>query len=90
MSDKAKLVIIEGSETYSRLGTLTVEAYEHVLQTRPALNDGLGNCWVVAAAAHGAAQFLGIKSRLCGGRVRDPDKGRVPIWRRLPLLVRPG
>ena len=74
MSDKAKLVIVEGSQTYLRLGTLTVEAYEHVLQTRPELSDGRGNCWVVAAAAHGAAQFLGIKSRLCGGRVRDPGK----------------
>ena len=56
------------SETLEALAVLTTKAYQHILDGHPRLHDGVGNCWIVAACAHGVAQALGLCSKLYGGQ----------------------
>ena len=56
------------SETLEVLAGLTTKAYQHILDGDPGLHDGVGNCWIVAACAHGVAQALGLCSKLYGGQ----------------------
>ncbi len=80
-----QVAITEGCEAYAdketleQLASLTADAYQHVLNRDPKLNDGVGNCWVVAACAHGVAQALGLRSALFGGQVfGDDGKPKFP------------
>ncbi len=57
------------SETLEVLAGLTTKAYQHILDGDPGLHDGVGNCWIVAACAHGVAQALGLCSKIYGGQV---------------------
>ena len=74
-----QVAITEGCEAYAdqeileQLASLTADAYRHVLDRAPALHDGKGNCWVVAACAHGVAQALELRSALFGGQVFGED-----------------
>src|SRR5262245_2337620 len=76
MTPEVKVHITEGNEAYTELAELTAHAYHRHLDTNPDyLLDGKGNCWVVAASAHGVAQALGFRSSLWGGRVRNIKTG---------------
>ena len=73
---KLAITIVEGNEAYSFLADRTAHYYGEMLADHPELDsDGMGNCWVVAAVAHGVAQALGHKAQLCGGRVYNADTG---------------
>ena len=40
---------------------LTAWGYAMLVRDNVELRDGMGNCWIVAALAHGAARSLGLK-----------------------------
>ena len=76
MTEGVQVHLTKGNETYTQLAELTAHAYRCHLDFDPDyLLDGKGNCWVVAACAHGVAQALGFKASLWGGRVRSIQTG---------------
>lgn len=68
--------IVDGCERHltqgqlDRLARITAAGYESLLDGNVRFRyDGLGNCWLVAAVAHGAAMATGLPSKMYGGQV---------------------
>jgi hypothetical protein len=69
-----RTVIIEGNEGYRELARLTAWGYRFLLESDRTLRDGQGNCWLVAAIAHGVARALNLRPGLYGGQVFNTER----------------
>jgi hypothetical protein len=74
-----KVAIIEGNSGFDELARLTAWGYGKLLDFDPELHDGQGDCWVVAAIAHGVARALDLKPKLYGGQAFDADRPWYPV-----------